>query len=402
MSARPDSATRSNAPLDRRPEFATNGSPVRTKGWPAWPVWDDNDRARLEQVLESGEWGGYSPLVEQFEAAFAASVGARHAITAPNGSLTLEAALRTLGVGPGDEVVVPAYTFVATAFCVTQVGARPVFADIDADTLNLDPEALRAALTERTKAVIPVHFAGLPADLDAICAIASQAGIAVVEDAAHAHGSSWRGRPVGTLGRIGSFSFQASKNMTSGEGGVCVTDDDRLAERLWSVGNLGRKRQGHWYEHPNLGTNYRLSGWAAAVLLGQLVRLPGQVDRRMASARYLSSRLGPGLVPLAWDERADRHSFHLYCLRYEPESFGGRSRDEVVTALVAEGIPASSGYPMSLPSQPALAPYLPASCPVSDQACRELIWLPQNVLLAEESDLDDVVAAVAKVRAATA
>ena len=376
------------------------GTPVRTAGWPAWPVWEEADRVRLGQVLESAEWGGYNPIVREFEQAFAASVGVPHAISAPNGSLTLQAALQVLGVGPGDEVVVPPYTFIATAFCVTQLGARPVFADVDAATLNLSADAFRAAITDRTKAVIPVHFAGLPADMDAIGAVAADAGIPVIEDAAHAHGSSWRGQRVGSIGAMASFSFQASKNMTSGEGGVCTTADDDLAERLWSVGNLGRVRDGQWYEHPHLGTNYRMSGWAAAVLMGQLERLDAQVDRRMAAARYLSDRLGPGLTPVAWDRRADRHSCHLYCLRYDAAAFGGLSRDDFVAALTAEGVPASGGYPMSLSRQPVFAPYDPADCPVSDAVCDEIVWFTQKLLLADDHDLDDIVEAVAKIRSA--
>ena len=220
------------------------GAPVRSRPWPSWPQWDDQERAGLLAVLERGEWGGYDAAVANFEAAFAARHAARFCVTTVNGTTTLETALRGLGIGPGDEVIVPPYTFVATAAAVRTVGATPVFADVELETWNLSIAAVEVAISARTKAIIPVHFGGLPVDFDSLLPLAKRHGLAVIEDAAHAHGSSWNGQPVGALGAVGSFSFQTSKNLTAGEGGALLTNDADLAEKLWSIANCGRLPEG--------------------------------------------------------------------------------------------------------------------------------------------------------------
>jgi dTDP-4-amino-4,6-dideoxygalactose transaminase len=359
--------------------------------WPSWPQWDERELEGLRQVLESGNWGGYAEAVGTFERAFAERHAARHCIGAMNGTVSLVAALASCDVGPGDEVIVPAYTFFATASAVRLAGATPVFVDIEPDTYNLDVAAAEAAISERTRAIVPVHFAGLPVDLDLLLPFAEKHGLVVIEDAAHAHGSSWRGRPVGALGHVGSFSFQAAKNMTAGEGGALLTDDAALAERLWSYVNQGRSSEGSWYEHPHLGSNLRLTGWQAVVLQVQLGRLDEQLERRMKSSRYLHEQLARfgGLRPLTWDERADYHAHHLFVLRYDPAECDGLSRADFRLELEARGIPSSAGYGMPLYRQESLTP--PASrvtpCPAAEQACEEAIWLSHNLLLAEESQL---------------
>ncbi len=366
--------------------------------WPSWPQWDEREHDALRRVLESGDWGGYSAALGEFERAFAARHEARHCITAMNGTVSLVAAFAACGIGPGDEVIVPAYTFFATASAVRLAGATPVFVDIEPDTYNLDVAVAEAAIGERTKAIVPVHFAGLPVDLDLLLPLAAKYDLVVIEDAAHAHGSSWRGRPVGALGDIGSFSFQANKNMTAGEGGALLTNDDALAARLWSYINQGRDAGGSWYEHPHLGSNLRLTGWQAALLQVQLERLDAQLERRMASSRYLRQELArfPGLRPLAWDERADAHAHHLFVLRYDPEEFGGLSRSEFRLELEARGVPSSSGYGMPLYGQQSLAPPLGRAtpCPAAERACDEAIWLSHNLLLAEETQLAAIPEAV--------
>lgn len=378
------------------------GSPVRSKAWPRWPQWDESEQIGLLAVLERGEWGGYDRAVRDFEAAFATRHAAAHCITAVNGTSTLETALRALGIGPGDEVIVPPYTFIATASAVRIVGATPVFADMELETWNLSIPAVEAAIGPRTKAIIPVHFGGLPVDLDALLPLAARHGLAVIEDAAHAHGSSWNGKPVGALGTVGSFSFQASKNLTAGEGGALLTNDSALAEQMWSVANCGRSRTGAWYEHPNLGTNLRLSGWQAAILSAGLARLDEQTARRMGNARRLRTFLEEidGLTPQAWDSRCDSHAHHLFLMRYDADRFAGLPREKFVDALRAEGVPASTGYARPLYHQPPLQPphsrVLP--CPVSEQLCSETVWLPQNLLLAEPGEMDDVANAILKVR----
>ena len=378
------------------------GSPVRTKPWPSWPQWDQRERQGLIEVLESGVWGGFNDVVGQFEAAFAKRHRAAHCFAAVNGTLTLEAALRAVGVGHGDEVIVPPYTFIATANAVRLVGATPVFVDIEPDTYNIDVNQIEAALSPKTKAVIPVHFAGLPVDMDALLPLAQKHGLAVIEDAAHAHGSSWRGQPLGTLGQIGSFSLQASKNLTAGEGGILLTNQPELAQKLWSFINQGRSPEGAWYEHAQLGSNLRMTGWQAAILLAQLERFDEQLQRRMANARRLYAILEEidGLEPMRWDERADNHAFHLFMLRYEAAGFAGVARDKFADALAAEGIPCSTGYARPLYQQPPLnaefSRILP--CPVAERACQEVIWIYQSVLLAEPDAMDDIAQAIVKVR----
>src|SRR4051794_31127306 len=253
------------------------GTPLRTKGWPRWPQWGEEEAQRLQQVLESGEWGGFNPLVREFEETWAKRHGAKYCVSAVNGTLTLEAALRVVGVGQGDEVIVPPYTFIATANAVRLVGATPVLADIEGDTYNFDIDHVAEAIGPKTKAIIPVHFAGLAVYMDRLMPLAREYGLAVIEDAAHAHGSTWRGTPLGSLGDIGSFSLQQSKNLTAGEGGILITNDEELALKLWSFSNQGRDPKGKWYEHSLLGSNLRMTGWQAAVLLAQLGRFEEQL-----------------------------------------------------------------------------------------------------------------------------
>jgi dTDP-4-amino-4,6-dideoxygalactose transaminase len=378
------------------------GTPVRSKPWPRWPQWDDREKQRVLAVLESGEWGGFNPAVKEFEAAFAQRHQAKHCIAVTNGTQSLEAGLRVLGVGPGDEVVVPPYTFVATANAVRLTGATPVFVDVEPDTYNLDVEKVKPALSKKSKVIIPVHFAGLPVDMDELLLVAHEHELAVLEDAAHAHGATWQGQPMGVHGDIGSFSLQQSKNLTAGEGGILLTNDDELAGKLWSFVNQGRSPEGAWYEHGILGNNLRMTGWQAALLLAQLERFDEQLARRQASARRLIDILEEieGPAPMRWDPRADNHSFHLFMMRYNPRQMNGLPRDKFVAALRAEGIPCSTGYAQPLYKQPPLAkPYsriMP--CPVAEQACQEAIWLTQSILLAEPEEMAEIGQAIVKIR----
>ncbi|MCB0106207.1 MAG: DegT/DnrJ/EryC1/StrS family aminotransferase, partial [Caldilineaceae bacterium] len=323
--------------------------------------------------------------------------------TVTNGTQSLEAALRVLGVGHGDEVIVPPYTFIATANAPRLAGATPVFVDIDPATYNLDINLVEAAITPKTKAIIPVHFAGLPADMDALLPLAKKHGLYVVEDAAHAHGSTWHGRPVGTLGHVGSFSLQASKNLTAGEGGIVLTNDDVLAGRLWSFINQGRTPGGAWFEHDILGSNLRMTGWQAGMLLAQMTRFEEQLQRRLENARRLHTILAEvdGLEPQHWDERCEIHAHHLFIIRYDQDAWQGIPRERFVKALQAEGIPLSIGYTIPLYDQPPLAApfsrHLP--CPVAEHACQpEGTWMHHSVLLAEPEAIDDIARAIFKVR----
>ncbi len=377
------------------------GEPIRKKPFAQFPVFDEREQNALQEVLESGIWGGYHPKVAEFERAFTNFHEAHFGITAANGTVTLETALVAAGVGAGDEVIVPPISFIATATAVLRVGATPVFADIDEATYNLNPMCVSELVMERTRAIIPVHFAGQPADMDALMSIAERHGLIVIEDCAHAHGASWRGKSVGSFGHFGSFSFQASKNLTAGEGGFLTINDENLVEIARSICNQGRRTGGGWYEHVRLGTNYRLTGWQAAILIAQLSRLPEQIERRNENARYLGELLGGfDIISLPFvDERVTRHSYYLYMIRLNLEHFPEITKDSFVKALAAEGIPCSAGYPYPLYKNQVFKDYkhILNDCPAAEQMCSDSFWLSHEIMLSESENLDDVASAIEKI-----
>jgi dTDP-4-amino-4,6-dideoxygalactose transaminase len=394
------------------------GTPVRTRAFASWPVFDEADEARVLTALRSGRWGRLAgDQVAEFEQRFATMHGCRHGIAVVNGTVSLRIALIAAGVRAGDEVIVPAYTFLSTASAVVEANCVPVFVDVDMDTFNMDAGAVEAAITPRTRAIIPVHFAGQPADMEALLAIAQQHALFVLEDAAHAHGATWRHRPAGSLGHAGSFSFQSSKNLTAGEGGIIVTNDEALAASCRSIHNCGRVPDGIWYEHHVISGNYRLGELQGALLNSQLDRLQAQTATRDENGRYLAGRLAgiAGLSPQVRPESCTRHSQHLFMLRVDAEPFGA-SRAAVLAALQAEGIPCAGGYGYPLPDQPlfrnkAFGPYLAdvregldfsrVSCPNSQRICREQgLWLDQSLMLGSRDDMNDIATAFAKVHAA--
>jgi dTDP-4-amino-4,6-dideoxygalactose transaminase len=376
------------------------GEPVRTRPFARWPVSGERERAALIEVLESGIWGGYSPKVREFEEAFAEFHQVKHAVSGSNGTVTLEAALLAAGIGPGAEVIVPPITFVATAAAVLRVGATPVFADIDSD-YNIDPARAEEAISDRSRALIPVHFAGRPADMDALGALAHKHELLIIEDAAHAHGACWNHRPVGGLGDIASFSFQQSKNLTAGEGGILIGNNLELIETVRSIFNQGRVPGGGWFQHDRLGTNQRLSAWQAAVLLAQLERLPDQLSRRAENARHLDEELKQfGFIePPVPDPRVTRHSYYLYMIRLRLDRLKGITRDLFIKALAAEGIPGAGSYPYPLYANKMFQDfrYRRTECRESERMCEDTFWVSHEIMLAEQEDLADFVAAVIKV-----
>ena len=394
------------------------GTPVRTAPFPAWPVWDGADEKALLTALRSGVWGrNAGAQVAAFEEEFAAFQGTQHCIAVVNGTCALELGLRVLDVGFGDEVICPSYTFVATPAAPLFLGALPVFADVDPDTFELDPADVEAAITPRTKAIIPVHIAGQPPDMDGILAVARKHELRVLEDAAQAHGAAWRGQGAGGIGDLGSFSFQSSKNLNCGEGGAICTNDRELAELAWSLMNVGRLREGAWYQHERLGWNYRLSEFHGAVLRAQLTRVPEQMALREANASYLDTHLAaiPGITPQHRPPAVTGHAHHLYMLRYDQTAFGGHDRAAFIQALNAEGIPCSPGYDWPCHEQNAVKnsvrdilqklgrtdDSVDRPLPNTDRiAHEEGVWLPQSALLAEEADMRQIVDAVAKVQRA--
>lgn len=378
------------------------GDKTCAHAWPRWPVWGTEEREALLGVLESGQWW-YGEKVREFEARFAEFQGARYGVTCTSGTTALETILFALGIGSGDEVIVPPYTFMATASAVLRVGAIPVFADIQPDTLCIDPVAVVQKVTTRTKAIIPVHLAGYVADMDRLGEIARSHSLFVVEDACHAWGSQWHGKGVGALGHGGVFSFQASKNITSAEGGIILTDDETLTDLCRSFTNCGRRKDKAWYQHFIVSSNLRITEFQAAMLLAQLSRLEAQTRRRQVSAKILDDGLReiPGIVVLRDDPRMTRRAYHFYPFRLDTSSLGV-SRDRFVEALVAEGVPASIGYPYPLYKNPLFEhgdDYNSEStrCPVCEEVCADAVWISHPILLADAEVIQTVVDAVRKV-----
>lgn len=414
------------------------GKPLRKKPFPSWPVHDEREVKAVIEVINSGKWwrGAYSATelgaekvsgyskVEEFEKKFGFYHGAKYVVATSSGSAALDIAIKSIDVGPGDEVIVPPYTFVATATSVLHNNAVPIFVDIHPDTYNIDPEKIEEAITERTKAIIPVHFGGTLADMEKICQIAKKHNLRIIEDAAHAHGVQWQnGKMAGTFGDIGMFSFQQSKIMTAGEGGAIITNDEHLFELCYSYHHYGRVKERPWYEIHRLGCNFRMTEFQAALLLVQLERLEELNSKRMENAKYLTQKLHQieGIEPLKIDSRITKHSYYLYIFKYKSEHFDGIHRDIFIKALNKEGIPVTEGYTFPIYSNPLFLNKnffkreCPLSCgfysrkisyadfkercPVTEKACYdEAVWLMHNVLLGDRKDMDDIADAIEKIK----
>jgi dTDP-4-amino-4,6-dideoxygalactose transaminase len=391
------------------------GTPVRTAGFPEWPIYDELELNLLKEVLESSKWGGaggpakpnYQPKLQQMEKQFAALQQTDYAISVVNGTVAITVALQAAGVKSGDEVIIPPYTFIATATACLAFGAIPVFADIEEDTFLIDPEKIEALITPKTKAIIAVHIAGSPANMTRLTEIASKNGLALIEDAAQAVGASWEGRGVGGIGDVGTFSLQSSKNLNSGEGGVITTNNRDLWENAWSICNVGRIPNGGWYQHEKLGQNYRMTEFQAAIVIAQMSRLEGQMQKRENNAAYLNKLLGQieGIRLLKNDPRVTRHAYHIYMFKLDTAVTAGIDRGEFIKRLSAEGIPVSSGY-VPLNNNVAVLDATEAwtgsrtsyDCPVCERVCeKEALWIGQNVLLSDEQTMSDIAEAVQKV-----
>lgn len=383
------------------------GTPVRAphKPWPSWPIFDEKERQGVLEVLDSGKWW-YGERVAQFERDYAAFQDARHCVTATSGTTAGEVLLQAIGLKPGDEVIVPPYTFYATASMVVRRGGVPIFVDVD-DSWCMDPSRIEAAISPRTRAIMPVHLGGRICDMDRINEIAHKHNLVVLEDACHSWGGKWRGKGTGALGKAGIFSFQASKNINAAEGGAILTDDEELAGLCGSITNCGRSIGGAWYSHPNLGTNARITEFQAAILNAQLSRLEEQTLVREKNAALLNEHLSQieGLTPQPGDDRITRRAYHLYCLRLDPKTFGC-SRNKAVEAAKAEGMTyISEGYAIPLYDQPSIAnapnapDYSKQECPVARDICaRSGIWIGHTALLGSEEDMLDIVAIFNKIK----
>jgi len=394
-----------------------SGKPVRTRKWPEWPVYDERELRMLEEVLRSRRWGGGLGKSEEkeseLERKFAQFHDCKYGICICNGTAALHVALLAAGVGKGDEVIVPAITWRATGTAVMMVGAVPILVDIDPETYCLDANRIEEALTERTKAIIPVYNYGSSPDMDRIMEIAEDNDLVVIEDCARAHGFRWKNRSVGSIGDMGCFSFQQGKFMTAGEGGMIITNSREYMEKCHSIKDCGRIREGDQYSIGSLNWfNYRMTQFQAAILLVQLTRLAEQMERRDSNSRYLSERLEEidGVEPIRIEPRLTKRHPWPFAFKYDPKQFNGASVGRICEALRAEGIPCDE---IDLPLYDQIVfikgtlPYrlyveekekIRNRCPVADEAPRKTISIPQWVFLGTKSDMDDIVEAIIKIK----
>ncbi len=376
---------------------------------PGWPQFGDEERGALIRALDQGQWwriGGSE--VDEFEREFAAYHHAPHALAVTNGTHALELALQVMGVGPGDEVVVPAFTFISSSQAVQRLGGVAVPVDVDPDTYCLDPAAARAAVTARTKAIMPVHMAGVVCDMDELDKLAADTGAPILQDAAHAHGAEWRGRRVGELGSPAAFSFQNGKLMTAGEGGAVTFPDAGQYETAFVRHSCGRPRTDRSYLHQTSGSNFRMGEFSAAVLRVQLARLDGQIATREQRWPLLAGLLAdvPGVVPQGSDARCTRNPHYMAMFRIP--GITEERRNELVDALIAGGLPAFAAF-RAVYRTPAFwesaAPQESAEdiarrCPVSEELTRDCVWLHHRTLLADEEQIHLVARIVAETVAA--
>lgn len=358
-----------------------------------WPVAGERERELLLSVLDSPQWGGFHEIVGRFEEMFATYQHSRFGITTFNGTVSLEMMLAVAGIGPGDEVIVPAISFVSTATAVSRVGATPVFVDIEPYSFNIDPERVRAAITPKTRAILAVHFGGPLCDIARIDAIAREHGLVLFEDAAHAHGSEWNGKRAGSFGLAASFSFQNGKVMTAGEGGIVVTSASDFHDRCRSFANQGRQPGASFFHHFTLSTNLRITALQAAILVAQLERLDGDIALRARNERMLRRELDgiAGLELQRMPAEVNRHSHYLLLGRIDAQAFGW-TRDEFHRKLTAEGIPCTPFYPHPLYGNPMYASggCRVEPCPVAEACIDDTFWFPHRVLMSDEETIRQV------------
>jgi len=360
---------------------------------PKWPVCGAREHELLDEVLGSDQWGGFHPMVARFEREFAAFQHCRYGLSAMNGTVTLEMALEALGIGEGDEVIVPAISFISTATSVSRVRATPVFVDIDGDTFNVDPESVRKAIGPKTRAIMPVHFGGPMADMVALTRIAAEYGLPLIEDAAHAHGSEWNGKRAGGFGAISSFSFQNGKVMTAGEGGILLSNDEALIDRAREIQNTGRRLGEGFFFHYTLGSNFRITALQCAVLIAQLERLPEQNCIRRRNAAAIREELADlaGLRFQRVPDAAKIHTNYLLLGRVDGD------RGAFHRHLTAAGFPCTPFYPHTLYENPLYAArknchVMP--CPNAEARITDAFWIPHRALLGDERETSALASAI--------
>jgi len=380
------------------------GSPIRTKPFPEWPRTNEAIREKLISTLENEQWGVGSKTIDEFNISFAEYHDAKHCISVHSGTSALWVALKAAGVQAGDEVILPAYTFIATATAILMANAIPVFCDIEPESGNMNPNDIESKITDKTKVILPVHVAGSPVNMNAILNIAEKHEILVIEDAAQAHGATYKGKKVGALGEGGIFSFQSSKNMSSGEGGAIITNDDEFAEACFSYHNCGRVRNGAWYEHHRLGSNLRMSAINAAMLIPQIESLEADMALRDKNRESLDEFIShiDGLEPMSFSEGTTRSANHIYMFRYDESKFDGIPRETFFKVMQAEGVYTYKGYnplyrePLFITNEDEY-PWLKgrdySSLFLENTETfseKEAVWLKQNHLLGDEDDIQDI------------
>ncbi|MCD6351330.1 MAG: DegT/DnrJ/EryC1/StrS family aminotransferase [Armatimonadetes bacterium] len=408
--------------------LAINGGPktIQRPLGKSWPIFGDLERQYLLEVLESGKWwrGAYSDetvnqsKVAQFEQAFAQYQDCKYGVAVTNGTQALECALKAIGIQPGDEVIVPAATFVASATSVILVNAIPIIVDIDPATYQISPESIEAAITDRTAGIMPVHYGGYPCDMERINAIARKHGLFVVEDCAHVHGTIYQGRKLGGWGDVSGFSLQMGKTLTCGEGGVVLTNDEEIAKKAFSFHHIGRVPGRPFYEFHIVASNLRMTEWQGAVALAQLSRLDEQAETRDRNARYFEDGLReiPGVAPIERVPGLERWNFYFYHWRFLPDEWPeGVTRDKFMEALRAEGVPLGLGHlqpiyqnplfveanfgPVAYPEGVKPPDYTKVQCPECERIYQtEGLSMPHALFLGEREDMDLVLDAVRKVR----
>lgn len=397
------------------------GAPVHKSGWPQWPEWREAWEPEIVEVLRSGRWSssGGGGQVADFETAYARLLGADRCLATSSGTTALTTAMHVIGVDAGDEVITSPFTFIATYNTILMLKALPVFADTDPATLTMDPASIESRITERTRAIVPVHIYGMPCDMDPINAIAKKHNLAVIEDACQAWLADYKGRKCGTLGDLGCFSFQNSKHIPAGEGGAITGMRDDLLDRCHAFHNCGRAHgtfQGNGYF--SRGTNFRMTHYQAAMLRQQLDKLVAETARRQENADHLTVRLQaiPGIQPVRLPDRS-RAVWHLYAFRYDPAQFHGLPRDKFIKALRAEGIPCGGGYHEQyydgllddaidsrgfkrlFPAE-RLKAYRDSLKDLkgNKQVCETTVALFHSMLLADRADMDHVIEAIQRVQ----
>ena len=394
---------------------ALGGKKVREKSFPAWPHYDETEREALNRVLDSRNWwANHGVEVKEFEKEWSGYTGAKGSFAVTNGTHTLEVIFLALDIGDGDEVIVADWSFLATIGAILTINAIPKIVDVDPLTGTIDVSQAEAAIGPKTRAIVCVHVAGSMSDMDALTALCKKHGIALIEDSAHAHGSRWKGEHAGTIGDAGSFSFQASKLMTSGEGGVITTKREDLIPMFKSFINCGRGEGIWYYRHLRLGGNYRLSEWQGAILRAQLKRFPDQQKNRGNNANWLNSEIAkiPGFTPQGRYAGCTEQGNYCYVVEVDSTLLSGATRDQIRHALLAEGIPLTTSYPplhkLEMFKDPSgLAPrlrgevtkirYNEQSFPVTDHLAANTLWFNTAVLMGTRDDANSVLQSIAKI-----